>query len=134
MRHRLFRNAGSYYADEIIIILYARIEKRLSFCPKWLSCAVSVSTAAWIGITPFQIWHFGTFTPVALMANLFIVPLLDLTVALGIALALAGLCAPPIAWALAGCLKGVLNLMVVMAFWFSEIPYGYIQLWQPHRF
>ena len=124
----------SFAAVAAIIILYTPIEKRLSFCPQWLSCALSVSTAAWIGITPLQIWHFGTITPVALIANLFIVPLLDLTVALGLTLALAGLWAAPLAWGLAGCLKVVFNLMVVVAFWFSQIPYGYIQLWQPHRF
>ena len=124
----------SFAAVAAIVILYTPLEKRLSFCPKWLACALSVSTAAWIGITPFQIWHFGTISPVALVANLFIVPLLDLTVALGLSLAIAGLWAAPLAWSLAGCLKVVFNLMVVVAFWFSKVPYGYIQLWQPHRF
>jgi len=123
----------SFAAVAAIIILYSPLEKRLSFCPKWLAGALAVSTAAWIGITPFQIWHFGTIAPVALIANLFIVPLLDLTVALGLALALAGLWSSPIAWMIAGCLKVVFNLMVVVAFWFSKIPFGYIQLWQvPH--
>ena len=120
----------SFAAVAAIVILYAPIEKRLSFCPKWLSGALSVSTAAWIGITPLQIWHFGTIAPVALIANLFIVPLLDITVALGLVLALAGLWLAPLAWGLAGCLKVVFNLMVVVAFWFSKIPFGYIQLWQ----
>ena len=51
----------SFAAVAAIVIFYAPIEKRLSFCPGWLaSGALSVSTAAWIGITPFQIWHFGT--------------------------------------------------------------------------
>jgi competence protein ComEC len=124
----------SFAAVAAIVILYAPIEKRLSFCPKWMSAALSVSTAAWIGITPFQIWHFGTIAPVALVANLFIVPLLDLTVALGLVLALAGLGAGPLAWGLAGCLKVVFNLMVVVAFWFSTIPFGYIQLWKMARY
>ena len=124
----------SFAAVAAIVILYTPIEKRLSFCPKWLACALSVSTAAWMGITPLQIWHFGTIAPVALIANLFIVPLLDITVALGLVLALAGLWVPPLAWGIAGCLKVILNLMVVVAFWFCKIPYGYIQLWQPNRF
>jgi competence protein ComEC len=116
----------SFAAVAAIVMLYARMEKRLSWLPRWLAGAVSVSTAAWIGITPFQAWHFGTMTPVALLANLFIVPLLDLTVALGLVLALAGLGLPPAAWVLAGCLKVVFNLMVVVAFWFCKIPFGYI--------
>jgi len=124
----------SFAAVIAIIILYTPIEKRLAFCPKFLSSALAVSTSAWIGITPLQIWHFGTIAPIALIANLFIVPLLDITVALGIALALAGLWLSPLAWILAGCLKFVFNLMVVVAFWFSTIPYGYIQLWPVNRF
>jgi len=124
----------SFAAVAAIVTLYGPIEKRLSFCPKWLAAALAVSTAAWIGITPLQIGHFGTVAPIALIANIFIVPLLDLTVALGLPLALAGLCMPPLAWVLAGCLKAVFNLMVVVAFWFSQVPFGYIQLWQVSRF
>ena len=117
----------SFAAVAAIVILYGPIEKPLSFCPRWLASVFAVSTAAWIGITPLQLWHFGTITPVALIANIFIVPLLDLTVALGLSLALAGLCMPATAWALAGCLKVVFNLMVVVAYGFSQVPLGYIQ-------
>ncbi len=124
----------SFAAVCAIVVLYGPLEKLLSFCPKWLAAAFAVSTAAWIGITPLQIWHFGTIAPVALIANIFIVPLLELTVALGLPLALAGLCVPSAAWALAGCLKVIFNLMVVLAYWFSQVPFGYIQLWQVKRF
>jgi len=120
----------SFAAVAAIVILYAHVEKRLSFLPKWLSGAIAVSTSAWIGITPLQVWHFGTIAPIALIANLVIVPLLDITVALGLVLALAGLWAAPVAWGVAGCLKLVFNAMVVAAFWFSTIPHGYIQLWK----
>ena len=123
----------SFAAVAAIILLYGPIEKRFSFLPRWLAGAIAVSTAAWIGITPFQIWHFGTVSPVALIANLVIVPLLDITVALGLVLALSGLVAPGIAWAVSGCLKVVFNAMVVAAFACSQIPFGYLQLWPVHR-
>ena len=123
----------SFAAVAAIVVLYNPIEKRLSFFPQWLSGALAVSSAAWIGITPLQVWHFGTIAPVALIANLFIVPLLDVTVALGLVLALAGLGAPLLAWGVAGCLKLVLNVMVIIAFWFTTIPLGYIQLFHPAR-
>ena len=124
----------SFAAVAAIIVLYGPIEKILSFCPQWLAGALAVSTSAWIGITHLQIWHFGTMAPIALIANIFIVPLLDITVALGLGLALAGIWAAPLAWGLAGCLKVVFNLMVVAAFWFSTIPFGYVQLFQVNRF
>jgi len=118
----------SFAAVAAIVTLCKPIEESLSFLPKWLASMLAVSTAAWIGITPLQLWHFGTITPVALVANLFIVPLLDLTVALGLSLALAGLGLPTMAWALAGCLKAVFNLMIIITYWFSLVPFGYIQL------
>ena len=125
--HNLFDTSFqlSFAAVAAIVILYKPIESKLFFLPAWASAAISVSTSAWIGITPFQLWHFGTLTPIALIANLFVVPLLDITVALGLALALAGLWLPVLAWNLAGCLKTVFNLMVVVAFWFSQVPFGY---------
>ncbi len=124
----------SFAAVAAIVMLYTPIEKRLSFLPGWLAGAIAVSTAAWIGITPLQIGHFGTLAPVALIANLVIVPLLDITVALGLSLSLAGLWAPPLAWSIAGCLKLIFNVMVIAAFWFSTIPFGFIQLWKVSRF
>jgi len=124
----------SFAAVAAIILLCKPLEEMLSFLPRWLAVALAVSTSAWVGITPVQLWHFGTITPIALIANLFIVPLLDITVALGLCLALAGLWAPSIAWMITGCVKAIFNLMVVIAFWFANIPFGYLQLWFVNRF
>src|SRR5271167_3590334 len=124
----------SFAAVAAIILLCKPIEEMLSFLPRWISVALAVSTSAWIGITPVQLCHFGTITPIGLIANLFIVPLLDMIVALGIALAVIGLWAPPATWMIAGCVKVVFNLMVVIAFWFANVPFGYLQLWSVNRF
>jgi len=124
----------SFAAVAAIILLCKPIEEMLSFLPRWMSVALAVSTSAWIGITPVQLCHFGTITPIGLIANLFIVPLLDIIVALGIFLAVIGLWSPPIAWMIAGCVKVVFNLMVVIAFWFANVPFGYLQLWSVNRF
>jgi competence protein ComEC len=118
----------SFAAVAAIVLFCSPIEKCLLFLPRWLATAIAVSTAAWMGIAPFQMWHFGTITPIALIANLVIVPLLDITVALGLVLGLIGLSCPAFAVAVAGCLKVVLNSMIVIAFWFSRIPFGYFQL------
>jgi len=117
----------SFAAVAAIILLYRPLEKLFSSLPRWVSAALSVSTAAWIGIVPFQLWHFGTFTPVALIANLVVVPLLDIIVILGLNLALTGLWLPPVAVCIAGCLKVVLNTTIIAAFWFSKLPWGYFQ-------
>jgi len=124
----------SFSAVAAIILLCKPFEEMLSFLPRWIAVALAVSTSAWIGITPVQLCHFGTITPIGLIANLFIVPLLDIIVALGIFLAVIGLWVPQIAWMIAGCVKVVFNLMVVIAFWFANVPFGYTQLWSVSRF
>ena len=123
----------SFAAVAAIILLCKPLEESLSFLPRWMAVALAVSTSAWVGITPVQLWLFGTITPIALIANLFIVPLLDITVALGIFLGVIGIWVPPIAWMIAGCVKLVFNLMVVIAFWFANVPFGYIQPWSVSR-
>ncbi len=119
----------SFAAVGAIVIMYEPLKKSLSRLPEWLAAPLALSGAAWIGTAPLQLWHFGTITPIALLANIPIVPLADLTVALGLLLALAGLFTPVIALPIAGCLKIIFNVMIILAQWFSEVPYGYIQLY-----
>lgn len=118
----------SFAAVFSIILFHDYLHANFSFGPPWLSSALAVSTAAWLGIAPFQWWHFGTFTPVALLANLVVVPLLDLVVILGLSLALLGILIPPVALCIAGVLKLVFNTMIVADWWFSKIPGGYFQV------
>ena len=44
----------SFAAVFAIVILYNYLERCFSFFPRWLACTLAVSTAAWVGITPFS--------------------------------------------------------------------------------
>ena len=50
----------------------------------YLIRAFSVSLAAWIGIAPLTAYYFNIVTPVAVLANLVVIPLLFLVVSVGI--------------------------------------------------
>lgn len=41
---------------------------------RWLAAAVSISTVSWIGSLPFTVRHFHLATPIALVANILLVP------------------------------------------------------------
>ncbi|MCK4648906.1 ComEC family competence protein, partial [bacterium] len=64
----------SFVAVLSILYLYPRIWPRLKFLPRYLGSLIAVSLAAWAGIVPLIAYYFNYFTPVAILANLFVVP------------------------------------------------------------
>jgi ComEC/Rec2-related protein len=82
-----------------------------------------VSLAAWLGSLPFLLGHFHSFTPVALVANLVLVPMAGWC----LTLACASLLAAALPWAGASLLLNQLNaglagLMAASATAFASLP------------
>lgn len=51
---------------------------------RWVTDSVAVSCAAGIGSTPLTAWHFGLVTPVAVIASLFMIPVVFVLLVLGL--------------------------------------------------
>jgi len=92
----------------------------------WGGRLVAVSVAAWLSTTPLSLYYFGRFTPVALLANLLVVPLAFLIVVTG-CLALVAAATGGMSWALlfnqanfayVGLLTGGMR-------WLERVPWGY---------
>lgn len=97
----------------------------------WLRAVLgagAVSMIAWVMALPIIAWRFEMITPVALLANIPVVVLADLTVCLGLVLALAGICLPFLAWAVAGSLALVFQLMLAVTSFFAAVPLGSMTL------
>ena len=118
-----------------IILLYSRILQWTErFLPQktnrpllFLSQSFAVSLAAWGGVAGLIAYYFDIVTPVTILANLVIIPLISLIVALG--LGLLGVCGIPfLATAFASCLHVMLNLTVAFIYVFSLIPGAYFYL------
>ena len=97
----------------------------------WLSRGVSVSLAAWIGSLPFILWYFYIVTPVSLLANLVVVPVAFLV----LAVALLSLISTPLLswlaivfnnanWVLARLVLGIVQF-------FAQIPGGHFYVDHP---
>ncbi len=114
----------SFAAVAAILILYPYCQKPFAFLPGFLRVSMAVSLAAWAGTAGFIFYHFHMITPISILANIPIVPLADLVMALGLGLTVAG-CWAPVGLAFAGCLKAVLSAMVIFAAWFNQVPYGH---------
>jgi competence protein ComEC len=85
-----------------------------------------VSLAAWLGTAPLIAWHFRAFSPVTVLANLFIVPIATLITLCGFILLIPGPFLP-------GCARlfaGVSELLVLLLVWlnqlFLKLPFAYI--------
>ncbi len=115
----------SFAAVLAILVLNKYGQKLFGRLPKFLATAMSVSLAAWVGTAGFIFYYFKMITPISIIANIPVVPLSDLTIALGLGLGVTGLCCAPLADAFAGCLKIVFNAMVLCVHWFNQVPYGH---------
>ncbi len=92
---------------------------------KYLVQALSVSLVAWVGISGIIVYEYDIISPVAIIANIPIVPLADLVIALSLGLVAVGLFCPWLAVAFACTLKAVFNFTLLLTSWFAQIPYGY---------
>ena len=96
--------------------------------------AFSVSLVAWIGITPLAAYYFNIVTPVAVLANLVVIPCLFLVVSTGIVfLIFAYLWAPLGAIFGQTCSFSLLGLTTLTSF-ISKIPLGFFRCPRPGIF
>lgn len=51
---------------------------------RWVTDSVAVSCAAGLGSTPLTVWHFGLVTPIAVIASLFMIPVVFVLLVCGL--------------------------------------------------
>ncbi len=96
---------------------------------KFIAQALSISLIAWIGITPLIAYQFEIVSLVSIVANIPVVPLADLVIILSLGLVGVGLVCSPLAWAFAGALKAVFNLILILISTFAQIPGAYFYVY-----
>lgn len=109
--HRGLTERWTVYADNGVVRFFVQ--------------SVLVSASAWLGTAGLTAYHFGIVTPVAVLANLAVVPLMSGCLGLGLGLLLCASCFPWAPWAaaaFAAWLKLALNLMVAAAVFCARLP------------
>ena len=117
-----------YFFLFFIIIIYPRIwawleSKGLAAKKgllRFLLQSVAVSSAAWLGAAGLVAYYFDIITPLSVLANIFVIPLITFIVVLGFGLLLCGLFLPFLSPAVAFCLKVVLNFLALGIYAFSR--------------
>lgn len=122
----------SFSATAGILILTKPLEAVLFRLPspgwskKWLLTPLAVSLAAQIFTAPFLAWHFHRVPLISLVANLLVVPLTGLVLALGLALAILHSLGGWLAWPLAASAWLASSAMLGLVSLFSSLKVGTI--------
>ena len=109
---------------------HACLEPRLAWLrPAWirryLAMSLASTAAVWAGLAPVLAWYFHLVSPVSMLANLLIAPLMSLLVVLGTVLLMAGTVFEPVV----GWGGGILRLLLHATVWCVNgchaLPGGY---------
>ncbi len=95
---------------------------------KYIGQSFLISFCAYLGVAVMVAYYFELVTPVAIVANLAVIPLAALIVILGIGFLLTGLVLPALAFLSADCIRVLLALMVKIVFWCVQIPGAYFRV------
>ncbi len=88
----------------------------------------SVSLAAWVGLLPLIAYYFKIITPIAVLANMFVVPLATVMIIAGLSLALIGIPFPCLAPILGASNEFLILLFFKINYLLVAIPGAYFKL------
>jgi competence protein ComEC len=143
----------SFTVVTAIVVLSPRIESKLrslvvpdpllarQFVPRWRGAwsllaswgvrLLSCSLAAWIGLAPLLALYFHLFTPISIVANLLVIPLLTVIIALGLAATLAYAVWPWLTMTFNNANYFLLSAMLRAVDWLGSIPCGHFFVQAP---
>jgi competence protein ComEC len=95
---------------------------------RWLWHSLILSLAIWLAVAGLIAYYFRIVTPVTILANLPIVPIIGAVIAFGFLFIFVELCLPFAAVWVALALKFVLNAMIAIIFLFDQLPWSSVFL------
>ena len=101
------------------------------FCPvkhtfvKWLLYSFSLSMGIWIGVLGLIAYYFHMVSPIAIVANMIVVPMMTVIVVLGAFFLICGWWCPSFVWPIIPLLKFVLMIFLTGIKMLASIPGSY---------
>lgn len=89
---------------------------------RWAAQGLAASCGAWVAVSPVVAWHFHMFTPIALIANLIVVPWASLLIACGFLLCTVGMIHPTAAAPLAASFSWLAQGLSRVVQWAASLP------------
>ncbi|MBI4003912.1 MAG: DNA internalization-related competence protein ComEC/Rec2 [Candidatus Omnitrophica bacterium] len=133
----------SFGAVMSLMAFTGRWQSRLEPCLQWLhpgwvrryiTLSLSATGAVWVGLAPVLAWYFHLVSPVSMLANLLLAPLMSALISGGTASLLAASAAEPvIRWA-SGPLTWLLQATLQCVSWCHALPGGFWFVGHPSSF
>lgn len=95
---------------------------------KWLIEGCLVSFSAWLGTMGLIAYYFGFFSPITVLANIFIVPLASFITLCGFSLMFFDLVSPVLAPFFAASAELAVALLLKINLFLIKLPYAYFHL------
>lgn len=95
---------------------------------KFITDGLLVSISAWLGTMGFIIYYFKIFSPITILANLFIVPLASLITLCGFSLIAVSLVTPLFAPFFASSIELIVAILLKINFYLIRLPGAYFYL------
>ncbi|MFC1674635.1 ComEC/Rec2 family competence protein [Candidatus Omnitrophota bacterium] len=122
------------FASIISIVLLTPKIELIFGCLKWprslnlVPKALSVSLAAWLGLTPLIAYNFRVISPIAILANVIVVPYLGLVIASGFTFLAASYLLPQLGPILASSAEVSILALLRFLYFLSCLPLAYLRL------
>ena len=109
-----------------IAAIYPMIFKRLKFL-NLLVTIFAVSCAVWLGLLPLLAYYFKIISPVAIIANMIVVPFMTIVITSGFALLLISICLPFLTSLFSAAAEGVVLILLTVISFFARLPFAYFK-------
>ena len=110
-----------FLPDQLVPRWWKKLEVWLRRVIQLLSCSI----AAWVGLLPLMAVYFHLFTPISIIANLIVIPLLGGILTLGLLASLAGVVSSWVALTLNNANGVLLSVMIRGVEWLGAVPFGH---------
>jgi competence protein ComEC len=116
--------------------VFTALGLRAGVCgPHWFAELLRTGVAVQVALAPLQALYFNAFTPYAVAANLVVVPMVGVVMALGSAYAAAVLLAPPLALPLSNLTWWSVTILMGAVSRFATLPFAHVDVPPPsHAF
>ena len=119
------------FVPRIRAVLEPRVSVRAMWLRRYVAVSLASTLAIWIGLWPALAWYFHLVSPISVLANLLLVPLVSLTVAYGTPLVLLGTIWAPVVTCTAGTMTWLVDGIVQLVQWCQAVPFGCWLVGQP---
>ena len=124
----------SFLAVCSIGLLQEPIENALKFFPKRIASPMAVGLSSQIGTLPLTTYYFNLISPVSILANLLVLPVLGVVTAGGFLILPIGAVLPSVAVIPAIPLRFLCRLILVVTDFAAGLPYAYFRVVSPSVF